>query len=68
MPGMSESQVREILRLKEVEGLKPKQISEKLGIKHRTVSSVLYKQTHLYIHENKEAAELNKNQTHVYLL
>ena len=51
-PGMSEAQVREILRLKEVEGLKPKQISDKLGVNRSTVKDVLYKRGHLYIHEN----------------
>ncbi len=47
--GISEAQAREILRLKDVEGLKPKQISDKLGIKYESVKAVLYKKTHLYL-------------------
>ncbi len=49
--GISEPQVREVWRLKDVEGLKPKQISDKLGIKHRTIQGILYKERHLYIHK-----------------
>ena len=55
--GISEAQAREILRLKEVEGLRPNQISKKLGIKYYTVQKVLYKTHHQYLHE--------KNATHM---
>ena len=54
MPGMLEAQVREVWRLKEVEGLKPKQISDKLGMNRYTVRDICYKRRHLYIHEKSE--------------
>ena len=38
-------------RLKEIEGLKPKQIADKMDITYITVKKVCYKKTHLYIHE-----------------
>ena len=47
----SEAQAREIWRLGNVEGLNPKQISEKLGINRKTISGILSKRRHLYIHE-----------------
>ncbi len=49
--GISKHQAREVFRLKEVDGLKPKEISDKLGINWHSVISILYKQSHLYIHK-----------------
>ena len=55
--GTSAAQAREIWRLREVVGLKPKQISDKLEMNHHIVVDVLYKKTHLYIHEKNETSE-----------
>ena len=50
--GLTEAQAREILKLKDIEGLTTKQISDKLGIKRDTVYNVIRKKTHKYLHEN----------------
>ena len=52
--GHSEALAREILRLKDEEGLGPTQISDKLGINRHTVRGILYKKAHKYIHEKNK--------------
>ncbi len=52
MPGISEAQGHEIIKLKE-EGFKPTYIANRLKIRRDTVHTVVYKKGHLYLQNKK---------------